>query len=118
MDIVYKMVRFAGRDVRKFSPQKVTLAGEKQVFRMTGDSGIYLKDYIGVRNENVDGGLPMLVSVMKGGRILGPHPSLSQIRDSFRENFSALPESIKTLDAGQTYPVHITARLNELQKNL
>ena len=118
MDIVYKMVRFAGRDVRKFSPQKVTLAGEKQVFRVAGDSGIYLKDYIGVRKENVDGGLPMLASVMKGGRVLGPHPSLSQIRDSFNANFSALPESIKALDAGQTYPVLITARLKELQKDL
>ena len=115
-DIVYKMVRFNRKDVRKLSSSKVTLAGEKQVFRRKADDGTFLEDYIGVRNETIDGCTFLLEPVMRDGHILEPHPSLDQIRADFRANFSALPESIKELDAQKKYPVIVTERLEKLQK--
>jgi nicotinate phosphoribosyltransferase len=116
-DIVYKIVRYNGRDVRKLSSKKVTLAGEKQVFRRKADDGTFLKDYIGVRSETIDGCSSLLEPVMRDGHILKPQPSLDQIRTDFQGNFSALPESIKALDAQDTYPVNVTERLKKLQKN-
>ena len=116
-DIVYKMVRYNGKDVRKLSANKMTLAGEKQVFRRRADDGTFLEDYIGVRNEMVDGCAFLLEPVMRDGHILNPQPSLDQIRADFQENFSALPESIKALDAQKIYPVIVTERLKKLQKN-
>ena len=58
VDVVYKMVRFKGRDVKKLSPDKVTLAGEKQVFRKSDQNGRYLEDIIGQRNEIISEGKP------------------------------------------------------------
>ena len=64
VDVVYKMVRFKGRDVRKLSPGKVTLAGEKQVFRKSDQNGRYLEDIIGQRNELIAEGKPLMENVM------------------------------------------------------
>jgi len=54
VDIVYKMVRFNERDIRKLSPGKSTLAGEKQVFRRSDQEGRYTEDIIGLRNESIE----------------------------------------------------------------
>ena len=115
-DIVYKMVRYNHKDVRKLSSRKASLAGKKQVFRQKDEKGIYLKDYLGVRSETPEDCFPLLEPVMRDGHILNPLPSLDQIRAEFQENFSALPESIKALDAQIKYTVIVTERLNELQK--
>jgi len=54
LDAVYKMVRFKNRDVRKLSPGKITLAGEKQVFRKSDPNGRYLEDIIGLRGDIIN----------------------------------------------------------------
>jgi len=116
VDIIYKMVRCQGRDVRKFSPGKITLAGEKQVYRVMDESGAYQQDYIGLRNETVEGSVPMMESVMQDGKIVRPLPSLQAIRDRFNDSFSGLPEKYKKLDAAEPYPVKLTPGLEMLQK--
>jgi len=116
VDIIYKMVRYQGRDVRKFSPGKITLAGEKQVYRVMDESGVYQQDYIGLRNETVQGSVPMMESVMQDGKIVRPLPSLQAIRDRFNDCFSGLPEKYKALDAAESYPVKLTPGLEMLQK--
>jgi len=116
VDIIYKMVRYQGRDVRKFSPGKITLAGEKQVYRVRDQSGVYHQDYIGLRDEAVEGSVPMMESVMQDGKIVRPLPSLQAIRDRFNDCFSGLPEKYKALDASESYPVMLTPGLEMLQK--
>ena len=118
VDIVYKMVRYDGRDVRKLSPGKMTLAGQKQVFRSCGESGTYRLDTIGLRNEKINDRLLLLEQVMKNGRLTRPHPSLGRIRNQFQRNFRALAESLKALDAVETYPVDISSRLRRLQDDV
>jgi len=115
VDIVYKLVRYADRNVRKLSPGKQTLAGQKQVYRVLDSDGRYKADFIGIRHEDPQPGVPVLISVMQNGRILGELPSLDSITKVFRNNFENLKEQFKKLDNARAYPVHITAQLAELQ---
>jgi nicotinate phosphoribosyltransferase len=118
IDIVYKMVRCDRGDVRKLSPGKVTLAGEKQVFRDCDENGTYRSDTIGLRSDTLNDRLLLLEPVMKNGRLTRPHPSLESIREQFGRNFNALADSFKALNTAATYPVDISPRLQRLQENL
>jgi nicotinate phosphoribosyltransferase len=118
VNIVYKMVRYDRRSVRKLSPGKATLAGEKQVFRDCDENGIYRSDTIGLRSDTLHDRLLLLEPVMKNGRLARPHPYLEAIREQFGRNFNALANSFKALNAAATYPVDISPRLQRLQKNL
>ena len=116
VDVVYKMVRFKGRDVRKLSPGKVTLAGEKQVFRKSDQNGRYSEDIIGQRDEIIAEGKPLLEKVMGNGKILRSHPQLQMLQERFKENFAALDDRYKSIKDHKAYPVKLSARLQNLQK--
>ncbi|MGB5615409.1 MAG: nicotinate phosphoribosyltransferase [Desulfobacterales bacterium] len=118
VNIVYKMVRYDRRAVRKLSPGKMTLAGEKQVFRDCDENGSYRSDTIGLRSDTLHDRLLLLEPVMKNGRLARPHPLLEAIREQFGRNFNALANSFKALNAAATYPVDISPRLQRLQENL
>jgi nicotinate phosphoribosyltransferase len=115
LDMVYKLVRCGHRNVRKVSEGKITLAGEKQIFRKTGDDGRFLRDIIGVRAEAADGA-PLLAPVMENGRPVGPLPTLAEIRSRFSERFHRLDERYKRLENPDTYPVQVSEKLAALQK--
>ncbi len=118
VDIVYKMVRFKGRDVKKLSPGKITLAGKKQVFRKSNPNGCYLEDVIGVRDEKVSGGAPLLEKVMENGKLLYPHLSLDVVRDRLKKNFSLLDDKYKSIHDKVDYPVKLSKMLKDLQKSI
>jgi len=115
LNIVYKMVKFGGRNVRKLSSGKATLAGEKQVFRETDTDGRYLKDTVGLRSETMPKAAALLEPVMTAGRCLRPHPTLSAIRDRFKANFACLNDRFKSLDTPPAYPVALSPKLETLQ---
>lgn len=117
VDIVYKLVRFNQRNIKKLSPGKITLAGEKQVFRKTEQSGSYVEDIIGLRGETIDQGEPLLERVMDNGEILRPHPTLPAIQDRFKKNFAALDNSYKSITEYKAYPVKLSQPLQDLQQN-
>jgi nicotinate phosphoribosyltransferase len=116
VDVVYKMVRFKGRDVRKLSPGKVTLAGEKQVFRKSDQYGRYSEDIIGQRDEIIAEGKPLLEKVMENGKLLRPYPQLQMLQEKFKENFAALDDEYKSIQDHKAYPVKLSKRLQNLQK--
>lgn len=118
VDVVYKMVRFKGRDVKKLSPGKVTLAGEKQVFRKSDQNGRYLEDIIGQRDEIITGGNPLLEKVMENGTLLRPHPQLQILQQNFKDNFALLNDGYKSITNHNAYPVRLSTRLEELQKKI
>ena len=118
VDVVYKMVRFKGRDVKKLSPGKVTLAGEKQVFRKSDQNGRYLEDIIGQRDEIIAEGKPLLVKVMENGHLLRPHPQLQTLQENFKENFAALDDGYKSIQDHKAYPVKLSTRLQNLQERV
>jgi nicotinate phosphoribosyltransferase len=116
LDVVYKMVHFKDRDVRKLSPGKMTLAGEKQVFRKSDPNGRYLEDIIGLRDDIIDQGKPLLKKVMENGKILRPHPSLQTIQDRFKNNFALLDDCYKSILEHYAYPVKLSKSLQKLQE--
>lgn len=118
VDVVYKMVRFKGRDVRKLSPGKVTLAGEKQVFRKSDQNGRYSEDIIGQRDEIIAEGKPLLEKVMGNGKILRSHPQLQMLQEKFKENFAALDDRYKSIQDHKAYPVKLSTRLENLQERV
>ena len=116
LDVVYKMVRFKDRNVKKLSPGKITLAGEKQVFRKLDQNGCYAEDIIGLRDDTISEGAPLLEKAMENGKLLRPHPSLSVLRDQFKKNFSLLDDKYKSIHDINVYPVTYSRRLQDLQK--
>lgn len=118
-DMAYKMVQYAGRPVLKLSPEKVTFASEKQVFRFTTSDGNLKEDIIGLRDDKIKTGEPLLQKVMSGGKITASLPSLLQIQKSFLDEFSRLDKRYKLINKNAVdYPVSYSPRLRKLQEQL
>lgn len=118
LDMAYKLVRYENRDVRKLSPGKKTLAGQKQIFRIRDGDGLYQKDIIGHRLENIAEGEKLLEPVMKGGRTSQKLPGLEEIRHRFKSQFALLPERYKQLHNPPAFPVAVSRELKARQEGL
>jgi nicotinate phosphoribosyltransferase len=116
LDIIYKLARYGGRDVKKFSPGKISLAGRKQVFRKSSITGRPVADIIGTRHEIHPDTLMLLNPVMQAGCILEPHPALNHIRAQCEHNLAALDEAYKALDRPAIFPVQLSDHLAALQE--
>jgi nicotinate phosphoribosyltransferase len=115
-DMAYKMVEYDGRSVLKLSPQKSTLASAKQVFRFLTPKGKLRKDVIGLRDDRLKGGEPLLEQVMREGKVMISAPALSKIQKRFLEEFSCLDEKYKSLaKSAPEYPVGLSPRLKKIQ---
>jgi nicotinate phosphoribosyltransferase len=122
--VIYKLVEVeAGGQVRsaaKFSADKKTYPGRKQVFRHSGTDGEFSGDVVGLESEAFLEAKALLVPVMSGGKRLesAPKDSAAAAR-SARERFLAgrgrLPARIRALaEADPPFPVRYSARLEEL----
>lgn len=118
LDIVYKLVRFGERDVRKLSPGKVTLAGPKQVCRLIDPAGRFSNDVIGLRDEAIAGSRPLLKRVMVKGQLDHPLPDLAAARDRCQASLKALPQAHKALQAKSAFPVAVSPGLQALQARI
>ncbi len=118
LDIVYKLVRFKNRNIRKLSPGKQTLAGEKQVFRKMDARGHMSGDIIGLRDEIITDAQPLLSPVMRGGRPVADYPTLDDIQEHFKLNFSTLGKRYKSIRASHHFPVHLSEKLKQVQEAL
>ena len=85
LDTAYKLVKYAGRPVLKLSTGKVSLADEKQVFRLRDADGRLRGDVIGLSDEPPPepDAEPLLETFMENGEILAPSPSLAELRGAF-----------------------------------
>ena len=116
LDIVYKLTRFGGRNVRKKSPGKQTLAGEKQVFRTREPGGRFAGDIIGERSEKMDGAEVLLETVMENGSLRDRPLDMGQIRKRVQSQMEALPDAVRQIDEKHTYPVRVSERLQKVQE--
>ena len=117
LDIVYKLVRFNQRNIRKLSTGKVSLAGEKQIFRRIDDNGMLAEDIIGLRDDGIVDAEPLLKKVMANGRCLEAPVSLKDIQTRFKANFDQLPEEFKSILNKRDFPVTLSERLERVQQN-
>jgi nicotinate phosphoribosyltransferase len=113
LDCVYKLQEYAGVPRRKRSLKKATWPGRKQVWRRYEAGGRMAGDVLARDGDNKSGE-PLLELVMQNGRRLRPPPSLDDIRDRAKRELAKLPESLRSLTPGTTYPVEVADDLKEL----
>ena len=116
-DIAYKLVRYGERPVLKLSSGKVSLPDAKQVYRFI-ERGHLHHDVIATYDEDIDGAEPMLKMVMKDGYIVEPLPQLPEIRERLRNEFRLLDDNYMALRDPDTYPVHISTKLQGLKNQI
>lgn len=118
LDIVYKLTEYAGRARTKLSTGKKLLPGRKQVFREQHD-GTLVGDTIAAHGEDAPGS-PLLRQVMRRGRRTDAgQEGISTVRERARAAMESLPPALRRLTpADPPYPVHVTPRLAELQRDL
>ncbi|MCX8102455.1 MAG: nicotinate phosphoribosyltransferase [Geminicoccaceae bacterium] len=110
LDCAYKLVAYAGEPRRKRSEGKATWPGAKQVWRRY-ENGVMAGDRLGLAEETLEGE-PLLVPVMRGGRRVGPLPTLAEARACCARQLAALPEPLRGLEpAAPPYPVEPTTAL-------
>lgn len=110
LSLVYKLVELDGKGRLKLSPGKSTYPFAKQVFRTRDAEGRFSGDRVARADESSDGD-PLLVPVVREGRLVGTFPRLDEIRDHCRAQLGSLPETLRDLDDAPAYPVHISPAL-------
>jgi len=113
LDIVYKLVEYAGRGRMKLSTGKVVLPGRKQIFRVERD-GVADHDVVGRRDE-APCGRSLLQHVMKEGvRLPEGQVTLDDARARARTELGRLPPRLRGIQpASPPYRVDISAALAE-----
>jgi nicotinate phosphoribosyltransferase len=111
MSGVYKLAELdiAGikRFTAKYSEDKGSLPGSKQVFREES------RDVI-ARSGECGKGEALLRPVILGGRLIEPLPSLEQSRARAAELVAKLPPSLRELEEAEPWPVIYSRELREL----
>jgi len=113
IDCVYKLQEYAGVARRKKSENKATWPGRKQVWRRYGADGRMAGDTLALEGHDKPGEA-LVQLVMQNGRQVRPSPSLGEIRQRVKRDLDRLPESLRTLEAGTTYPIEVANELRAL----
>ena len=117
IDCVYKLQEYAGLPRRKWSRQKATWPGRKQVWRRYDIEGRMAGDLISLDSGSAptiahkanpaSAWEPLVHWVMRDGRRLAPSPSLDEIRQRAKHQLERLPELLRPLDGHANYPVQV-----------
>ena len=114
---VYKIVEVKeehGKSyVAKFSEDKVTYPGTKQVFRFSDEKGTFQRDLIACAGESYPTAEPLMELVMKAGKPMVPR-SLPEIQAHAKRQLNRLPLELLEITAGGTYDVRFSAELERL----
>jgi nicotinate phosphoribosyltransferase len=113
LDCAYKLQEYAGLPRRKYSPGKETWPGRKQVWRRYGADGRMAEDILGLDGDKHPGE-PLLERVMRAGQRVHPAPSLDEVRRHAASELARLPDALRSLGAGDAYPVQIADTLERL----
>jgi len=115
---VYKMVEHASplgrRYTAKFSQDKATLPGAKQVFRLPD------RDVIGRAHECPSPDAQALLRpVILGGRLVEPLPPAAEARERGRRSIDALPRKLRTLfEVEPPYRIDLSEELIQLAEEV
>ncbi len=118
LSAVYKLVELRHnnsiRYTAKFSADKSTLPGAKQIYRYPDH------DLIALGTDCGDGikGDPLLCPVLIGGHPIEASPSASKIRSRSQRAVAALPKELRSLDEVPPYRVEISPRLKKLAEDV
>src|SRR5574341_1347737 len=113
LDCAYKLQEYAGRPCRKRSEGKATWPGKKQVYRQYGPDGRMAGDVITLEGDPQEGTALLQPVMQRGKRLASPRP-LAVMRAATADELSRLPEPLRTLRDGASYPVRISQALHDL----
>lgn len=117
LSMVYKLVAVGGEGRVKLAPGKRTYPLAKQVWRRLDPEGRFAGDHVTAATETSEGE-PLLVPIVRGGRLAGPLPQLDAIRARCAAQLAALPEDLRRLDDAPPYPVSYSAHLESEARRL
>jgi nicotinate phosphoribosyltransferase len=117
LDCVYKLQEYAGIARRKRSAGKATWPGRKQVWRSFAADRRMTGDVLALQDDQ-QAGEPLLMPVMRHGRRLAPPPTLADIRRKSADGLAQLPEPLRRLSDGTTFPVTIAPGLMALAEQV
>ena len=119
LGVVYKLVELDGRVTAKFSEDKHTLPGAKQVFRFAGHDVIACNwECLGCGPGEPEA-RALLRPVMLGGKLVGTLPSLKDVRHYAAESIKKLPMATRSLfDTDQHYRVEYSTALMTLYEKV
>ena len=119
LGVVYKLVELDGRVTAKFSEDKHTLPGAKQVFRFaTHDVVACNWECLGCGPGEPEA-RALLRPVMLGGKSVSPLPTLAEVRRYASESIKRLPMAIRSLfDTDQQYRVDYSTDLMALYEKV
>ena len=111
LSTVYKLVELEISGIKrftaKFSDEKPSYPGSKQIFRDTA------RDVI-ARSGECGRGEALLRPILLGGRLLEPLPTIEQARQRAAGSIAKLPDSLRQLDQAEPWPVIYSRELREL----
>lgn len=113
LDCAYKLQEYAGAPRRKRSEGKATWPGRKQVWRTYDTDGRMRGDVLSVETDNHPGET-LIIQVMRAGKRVAEPETLVQMRERAASELARLPEPLKRLEEGYTYPVTIADPLKAL----
>ena len=126
--VIYKLVEVQFEDhvrcTAKFSSEKKTYPGRKQIFRSSTDNGVMSGDVIALEDEVCPGAEALLIQVMQHGRRLPPvsgDPAklVKEARTRFLEQRACLPDSLLELTpATSPYSVCYSEHLEDLAERV
>ena len=104
LSMVYKLVAIDGEGKIKLSPGKKTYPMAKQVDRRRDNKGKFRGDVV-MRSDEAAEGEPLLVPIVRSGRLVNELPDLKTIRARCADQLASLPDNLKNLDATPSYPI-------------
>ena len=111
MGAIYKMVELEicgiKRFTAKYSEDKSSLPGAKQVFRDVA------RDVV-ARSGECGKGEALLRPMILGGRLIEPLPALAQSRERAAQSIANLPPALRQLEDAEPWPVIQSRELREL----
>ena len=118
LSAVYKLVELRrGKEISytaKFSDDKSTVPGAKQIYRLPG------RDMVALYSECNDAfeGEPLLRPVILAGERLESPPAIHQVQAYSRAALQAIPQHLYSLKPADPYPVEISPRLLAMADDL
>ena len=116
---VYKLMEYNNEPRIKISEGKVTYPGIKQVYRSYNKDDKLEEDLLSLDDEPIPvNSEPLLIPIIKKGKLVTILPKLDEIRDFYLENIRNLPETYKNLEQKEKFKLRVSEKLEQITQKL
>jgi len=99
----------------KFSDEKATYPGKKQVYRILDKDSNYIKDVIGLVEDQIpENHETLLKEIINKGKLVYEFPDMKSLKNNFKRNFSKLHNDYIRFENPETHPVTYSRNLQQL----